>query len=283
MKEEMEEGHFDKEGTYIFGKRDKDEIKDHWLDNIDWLKVNNAQATSSKNLSDEESMDTTDYLKKFDPIPAYKEMLTIILPGETVLKALKRLGGGKVQTASERWKKKKQLDDKSSLANEVNKEHIAKLTEHANNILSNMGNMDVYQETFEAIRYKIQQAETKLSSNTASADLDMFGEVFDVKTKANNESRESSKDGEPVSKKVRFNEGDGEANVSDEDEKKTETVMWEFKWEKEDKAEIHGPHTSSEMQDWVNQGYFESGVWVRKVGQPGDFYTSRRIDFELYL
>lgn len=30
MKEEMEEGHFDKEGMYIFGKRSKDEVKDHW-------------------------------------------------------------------------------------------------------------------------------------------------------------------------------------------------------------------------------------------------------------
>ena len=108
MKEEMEEGDIDKEGMYIFKKREKDEVKDHWLDNIDWVKVNSQAATSSKNMSDEESsMDATEYLKKFDPIPAYKEMLTILLPGETVLKALKRLGGGKVQTASERWKKKK--------------------------------------------------------------------------------------------------------------------------------------------------------------------------------
>lgn len=30
-------------------------------------------------------------------------------------------------------------------------------------------------------------------------------------------------------------------------------------------------------------GYFEAGVWVRRVGQEGDFYSSRRVDFELYL
>ena len=278
MKEEMEEGDIDKEGMYIFKKREKDEVKDHWLDNIDWVKVNSQAATSSKNMSDEDSsMDATEYLKKFDPIPAYKEMLTILLPGETVLKALKRLGGGKVQTASERWKKKKQ-EEGTSQDNAVNKEHIAKLTEHANSILS-QGNMDVYQETFEGIRYKIQKAEEPVSQKSSN-DLDMFGDMFDEKTKAANKRAESeSVEGEPTAKKVRFNDGEGQ-----EDEKKfSDTVQWEFKWENDEKADVHGPHSSSEMQEWVNQGYFESGVWVRRVGQQGDFYTSRRIDFDLYL
>lgn len=35
LDEEMEEGHFDAEGNY-FIKKDK-EIKDNWLDNIDWV------------------------------------------------------------------------------------------------------------------------------------------------------------------------------------------------------------------------------------------------------
>lgn len=37
MKEELEEGHFDADGHYQFHK-DAD-IKDNWLDNIDWVKV----------------------------------------------------------------------------------------------------------------------------------------------------------------------------------------------------------------------------------------------------
>lgn len=37
MKEELEEGHFDREGHFQWNK-DK-EIKDNWLDNIDWVKV----------------------------------------------------------------------------------------------------------------------------------------------------------------------------------------------------------------------------------------------------
>lgn len=37
MKEELEEGHFDADGHYQWNK--SKEIKDHWLDNLDWVKV----------------------------------------------------------------------------------------------------------------------------------------------------------------------------------------------------------------------------------------------------
>lgn len=38
MKEEMEDGHFDGDGFYHF-KKDSTQIKDAWLDDIDWVKV----------------------------------------------------------------------------------------------------------------------------------------------------------------------------------------------------------------------------------------------------
>ena len=37
MREELEEGHFDSEGMYIFKKEKL--IKDSWIENIDWVKV----------------------------------------------------------------------------------------------------------------------------------------------------------------------------------------------------------------------------------------------------
>lgn len=43
MEDEMEEGHFDKDGMFIFN-RDKPEIRDNWLDNIDWVKVSSSFA-----------------------------------------------------------------------------------------------------------------------------------------------------------------------------------------------------------------------------------------------
>lgn len=38
MKEELEEGHFDRDGFYHF-KKETETLKDAWLDNIDWIKV----------------------------------------------------------------------------------------------------------------------------------------------------------------------------------------------------------------------------------------------------
>lgn len=40
MKEDMEDGHFDQDGTFIFKKKDE-LIKDAWLDNINWDNIKN--------------------------------------------------------------------------------------------------------------------------------------------------------------------------------------------------------------------------------------------------
>lgn len=90
-------------------------------------------------------------------------------------------------------------------------------------------------------------------------------------------------------------------------------VMWEYKWENTGDAELYGPFTSTQMQvspflllsatsllphrpyqsfpsscslflqTWVNEGYFADGVYCRKLDPPGgQFYNSKRIDFDLY-
>lgn len=62
----------------------------------------------------------------------------------------------------------------------------------------------------------------------------------------------------------------------------TNEVMWEYRWEDKDDAETHGPYSSSEMLKWSDDGYFKSGVFCRKAGTESHFYSSRRIDFDLY-
>jgi len=61
--------------------------------------------------------------------------------------------------------------------------------------------------------------------------------------------------------------------------------MWEYKWEDVTDAEIHGPFTSLQMLEWTEENYFPDGVFVRKTSSAPDgaFYSSRRIDFELYM
>jgi len=95
---------------------------------------------------------------------------------------------------------------------------------------------------------------------------DMFGDEFDVKPS------------DSVPAGTGESAGANAANISDPNEE----VKWEFKWENTEDAPIHGPHSSSEMKAWDEEGYFKDGVFVRKHSQAGDFYTSKRIDFDLY-
>ena len=86
---------------------------------------------------------------------------------------------------------------------------------------------------------------------------------------------------EPQAKKAKTEDSNGKAE-SPTKEADSDKVLWEYKWEDEDEAKIHGPFSSEDMQAWVDEGQFPEGVFVRKVGSGQGFYTSKRIDFDLY-
>ncbi|XP_020292835.1 CD2 antigen cytoplasmic tail-binding protein 2 homolog [Pseudomyrmex gracilis] len=269
MKEELEEGHFDKDGHYLW-KKEK-QIRDNWLDNINWVQIKSSSTTqepvkSNKNhgLADSDSDDDGDVM--FDPIPLYKTMLEYLKPGETVSKTLCRLGKEKKKlTTAERWKKKK--ESKTFKEEDPKAVSITKLTEVANELLTRTGNMDIYQETYEQIKKKVEQADKHAHPSKQEAELDMYADDFDEKEKAKLDDINS---GETVETR------EDTSNVK-------ENVTWELKWSQNEDAEIYGPHTSEQMQAWSKEGYFKNGAWVRRTGQQNQFYNAARVDFELYL
>lgn len=185
-------------------------------------------------------------------------------PKETIKKTLQRLGGKSARMSSaERWKMKKAgiVDPNAVL--------VTELTELTNTILTRMGNMDIYEETYEQIQTKYS-AKTKLDKKSVddptstNDELDMYADNFDDKEKKKLVGESSN---ENADNKV--------ADVAAE-------VMWEFKWKQTD-SEVHGPYSSAQMQQWVSEGYFNDGVFVKKFGQDSQFSSSNRIDFELYL
>lgn len=98
----------------------------------------------SKEKKTDETMEDS---SEFDITAAYKEIISMMEPKETISKTLRRLGGNKRPTTAERWKLKKaglSTDGGSS-------SKVTRLTELANQILTADGNMDVYQETYEQI------------------------------------------------------------------------------------------------------------------------------------
>lgn len=266
MKEEMEEGHFDTDGMYHW-KKDGKEIKDNWLDNIDWVKIHKTtEGINKPGVEDEDSSDIPSLSSDFDEVSIQKEMLTFMKPKETVAKALRRHAGNKSISSAERWKRKKAGVDVSK-EEEESKQNVSKLTELANKILQNTGNMDIYQESYEYISEKVNAATWK-PPVVKVPELDMYAEDFVDKEKV----RLDTKEDEPGTSGVEAAKPPEESNE----------LKWEFKWEKES-DEISGPHSSEEMLKWTEDGRFKKEVWVRKCGQLGDFYTSKRIDFDLYI
>lgn len=255
MKEELEEGHFDKDGHYLFNKNR--EVKDNWLDNIDWVKIkqtDDKQPSSSgqfKSLG-AESSDSEDEeaegSKKFNLEDSYRKIFGMMQPKETIKKTLQRLG---VRiTSAERLRRKRLgiLDDNST--------KVTELTELANDILTKTGNMDIYQESYENI-------EKRLKGSADDELLDMYAENFDAKEQTHRLSTATPAEPAVPEKPM---------------------LAWEFKWKQDADAEVFGPFATEQMQNWVSDGYFKDGVHVRKVGaEDSKFYSSNRIDFELYL
>lgn len=249
MNEELEEGHFDANGMYHWKKEKL--IRDNWLENIDWIKVKQSEVTDSKTSEDLEEMP-----EAVDIMQLYKKILNYLKPKESITHALKRLGGNKSLSASERLKLKKA--GKLPTENIGHPEKVTELTELANKILTEIGNMDIYQETYELISEKIAASTSKVEEPV----LDMYADDFGDK------------------EKERLSEVPSE-NKPNTIPSENKVIMWEYK-EKEGSKEINGPYSTEQMAKWSGTGKFKSGVLVRKCGTE-QFYTSNRIDFELYL
>lgn len=346
MKEEQEEGHFDAEGHFQWDKS-KNDVRDNWLDNLEWVKpkartanAKDESASSSDSDNDDNVTDIADATAKtddttapagrsagsrstkkssittqFNAIDSYRRMLELMQPGETVKRALQRLGGRSVRMSSaERWRQKKAgiVDPNAAV--------VVELTELSNTILTKMGNMDVYEETYEKIHAKYAAKTIVPTSAAASSapsaatedELDMYADDFDTKEKQSLQTGASSSSGadnaaEAValdadlmkppassgssstsnSSRVRFaagtskNDGVSQSTAASRPGV-VDDILWEFKWNQSD-DEVHTGFSSAQMQQWVSEGYFKDGVFVRKCGQDAAFNTSSRIDFELYL
>ncbi|XP_022649873.1 CD2 antigen cytoplasmic tail-binding protein 2 homolog isoform X2 [Varroa jacobsoni] len=250
MEEEMQQGHFDKEGTFIF-KKEKEEIKDSWLDNIDWVKVKEREEIEEKEKGLADSSDSeSDAPQTVDIKATYAKMLEVMRPGEDVLRCIKRLGGGQHGSRSNRKDKRKLNPEQQAV--------LDKIVGCAGDILAT-GDMDIYQRTYEQLRLA-------LAPKKDTSDMDIFADdetTADIKK--NNDTPSTS-----------------ESSSADFMVTGDEKVMWEYKWDEENGSQVYGPYSSEDMLAWSEQGYFRDGVYVRKKDEE-KFYSSKRIDFDLYV
>lgn len=262
LKQEMSEGHFDKDGNY-HEKKD-DDVRDEWLENIDWerLEEENAMKRQDKGAEGDDESEGEEKVVRPE-IEVMSEMLGYMKEGESVTKAMQRLGGGKKKVGSASKRKAQKESDSSSEVTAESKANMLKLTDLVDELVAR-GQFDMYQYTYEKIQHKVKNDEVTTAAKE-DGEFDMFAEEVDEKKLSTGTSRSE------------------ESNGAKEGELDPDKVYWEYKWENKDDADIYGPYASEQMENWTEEDFFKDGVWVRKVGSGQNFYTSRRIDFSLYV
>ncbi|EUB64442.1 CD2 antigen cytoplasmic tail-binding protein 2 -like protein [Echinococcus granulosus] len=186
MREELEEeGHFDASGTFIF-KRTND-VGDNWLEDVDWNEVRrNEQAgggggggPKATTIVEEEALPevTADLQTEL-----YHRAASLLRPGETVLRALRRLGPKRSATSTAQgrsWMRRKDGSTASAVKtlspdDAANAEAFASLTELANDLLGS-GDFDIYQKTKEVIEDLVASR----TQNNEENELNALGAVID--------------------------------------------------------------------------------------------------------
>ena len=291
LTEEREEGDFSVDGNFVWKKTN--EIQDAWLDNVDWVKFKNVTQDEQKRQdANDEAEDDAD--AAYNEIEVYKSVLDFMKPGETVAKAIRRLSGvakgpgqqkiilQKERKIAQKLKKKQKLTEDEE-AFQRDRETMKSLTGFADSILTRSGNMEVYEETYEKIAFRLKEENEKAKGVPAEATeipegiddddaLDMFADNFSAKSDAPSVTAS-------VTPSVQAKSSPAVESPVDIDSE----VMWEFQWENTEDAEIHGPHSSTKMLKWQESGFFDKGMFCRKVGESSKFLDGKRIDFDLYI
>lgn len=252
MREEEEEGHFDAMGNFVFDKKSED-IKDAWLDNIDWTRVKRDAGKHWQEEAGDESLP----VPPIDEVSLLQKVATFLNEKETVTKALKRLGGNlsAAEQRALRWKmaKEKKAAKDGEVAAEKHPHSVEDLTGLVDQLLA-AKHVDIYSYTKERIAREIESRQQSTSKSTADKEFDMFAST---------------------------SQGDTAKN---DNEKEDASAMWEYKLSQDADAKVHGPVSTKQMIEWQEEKHFgDNGAWARQVGKTdAPFYSTRRIDFDLY-
>lgn len=161
LNEELEEGQFDRDGNFIFKKKDDDqdeEADDTWAETVDWAEVERKEKERHEEMIVDEAKTQPDEETLLrDEQTCYREMLRIMQPDESVQKTIRRLGNSIPRRRPFNKNARKQPDTSgpsdSSAINEA-KRKLDLMIELADLRLRD-GDMDIYQKTYDDLEDKI--------------------------------------------------------------------------------------------------------------------------------
>ncbi|KAM8961368.1 CD2 antigen cytoplasmic tail-binding protein 2 isoform 2-T2 [Pelodytes ibericus] len=310
LDEEMEEGHFDSEGNYFLKK--EEQIRDHWLDNIDWVRI--KETANPPAVTPDDDSDSDEGRAPLGLKTLLEGILEMLLPGETVAKGIQRLGGAGGRKRQLGGAHKRRRGDAPGQEDAGSKESGQQGGADKRRRGDAQGQEDATGQEDVGSKESGQQGEvdkrrrgdapgqedvgSKESGQQGGADMGQKAEPLDLLISLADQMvalgvYEVYQDTyEKLAYRLRALEPPRAVDMfaDDIEEEKAETkravdeVLWEYKWENKEGAQLYGPFTSSQMQDWVDQDYFLDGVYCRRVSSSGgQFYNSLRIDFDLYV
>ena len=158
---------------------------------------------SEKSKKAAEHSDSEDSKEALDVVAIYQSMVKLMVPGETVQKAIKRLGneGKKTSRATPKYRRSaaamKERREKTSEegestsepmnvtddvdtqpAEKTGKEDLLALIGYADQLLSYNGEMEIYQDTYEKLNLKVKNLTATAKEKAIAVDrgLDMFAD-----------------------------------------------------------------------------------------------------------
>mmetsp|Transcript_20691 Transcript_20691/g.57429 ORF Transcript_20691/g.57429 Transcript_20691/m.57429 type:complete len:501 (-) Transcript_20691:441-1943(-) len=170
LNEERETGYFDADGHYVERKNEDEDATDAWLESTE---ANMASAAARAN--HEAQLRALEAQDKGASAPLSESAIAalkgraakLMLEGETVTRALKRLGGGSKKPVLRSKNKRKQTADESGNSSTADKAAFVELAELVDQLLS-AGELDIYTES----KYQMQR-EAELYSRPTILDGSM--------------------------------------------------------------------------------------------------------------
>ncbi|VDM16258.1 unnamed protein product [Hydatigera taeniaeformis] len=274
MREELEEeGHFDANGTFIFKRVahfhfQTNDVGDNWLEDVDWNEVRrNEQAgvgdggvPKTTTMVEEEALPEVTVDQQTE---LYRRAACLLRSGETVLRALRRLGPKRPAASSNaqrrNWVRRKDGSTGTSIkplspTDAANAEAFANLTELANDLLGS-GDFDIYQKTKEVIEDLVASRTQRNEDN----ELNALGAEID------SEAGIEPLDGETAEK---------QGSV-------IPTTKWLVKRAKtvEADVQIEGPFEEAVLRQWLESAP-SVNIFVKRQDVNEDFRPLSSVDFD---
>jgi CD2 antigen cytoplasmic tail-binding protein 2 len=271
MKEELAEGRFSADGSYVANTVDPLANHDTWLNGLSKVQIRQAKEAKERMDQKNREREKEESMRGEEQLTQLRDdcligLLTQVRQGETVAGALNRLGRNK--------KRVEQLSNdssESSISRYTDK--INRLTHFASTLLSSHGELEIYDQSYEDIikTLKMEGAVRRdwvpPQDSLQDQELERKEEV-EWKERERQEKEQKNRESGGVTK-----EGRSRVVISRPTTTSTSSKYW-YKWnpapQGQNPDEKYGPFERNELESWINQGYFgdneASRILLRRDG-----------------